>query len=142
MDGRYGLSGLAVPESLSLLQDLLDEVRTEHPDVDPMDLSMFETAIVEIHGNVVQHGKPKGQVVYSFTLDVLADRLVGQLRDTGAVVPDMSVQRDVDEFAESGRGLWLAQATLDELDYTRGNGHNSWRMVRLRKPGTASTGDN
>ena len=43
-NGRhYELSGLAVPESLDLVQDLLVRVRGEHPDIDETDLAMFET---------------------------------------------------------------------------------------------------
>ena len=42
-----------------------------------------------------------------------------------------------DELAESGRGMWLARATLDELEYARSGDRNTWKMVRLR--GEAST---
>jgi serine/threonine-protein kinase RsbW len=134
MAGDYSLTGLAVPESLNLLQDLLAQVGRDHPDLGQEDLSMFETAIVEIHGNVIEHGRPKGKVVYAFELDVLDDRLVGQLRDTGEPVPDLSELVAVDEMDETGRGLWLARATLDELHYSRRDGHNHWSLVRLRQP--------
>ena len=43
--------------SLNLL-DLLARVRDEHPDIDETDPTMFETAMAEIHGNVVRHGRP------------------------------------------------------------------------------------
>jgi len=136
---HYELSGLAVPESLDLVQDLLVRVRGEHPDIQETDLSMFETAIVEIHGNVVEHGRPPGQVVYAFALEVQPDRIVGLLADTGSPVPDLSGLDDgpPDELAEGGRGLWLAKATLDELDYVRIGDRNTWRLLRLRS-GAAS----
>src|SRR5512141_2503738 len=126
MAGDYALSGLAVPESLDLLQDLLSRVRSDHPEVDETDLSMFETAIVEIHGNVVEHGRPPGQVVYAFELEVHDDRLVGILADTGSAAPDLSELDGLpDEMAESGRGLWLAKATLDDLQYARTGDRNT-----------------
>jgi serine/threonine-protein kinase RsbW len=135
MAGEYAVQGLAVPESLDRLQDLMDEVRGDHPDLDETDLSMFETAIVEIHGNVVEHGRPPGQVVYAFRLEVHADRLVGVLADTGNASPDLSALDSLpDDLAESGRGLWLAKATLDELDYSRTGDRNTWRLVRRRHP--------
>ena len=34
------------------------------------------------------------------------------------------------EMAESGRGLPLASAALDELDYRREGSSNVWTMVR------------
>ena len=39
MTGEYLLEGLAVPESLNLLHDLLDRVGSEHPDIDSGDLA-------------------------------------------------------------------------------------------------------
>lgn len=138
MAGNYTLKGLAVPETLNLLQDLMDRVRSDHPEVDETDLSMFETAIVEIHGNVVKHSVPYGRVIYAFRLDVLEDRLVGLLADTGEPTPDLSQVPVPDELAESGRGMLLARATLDELDYDRTGDRNTWRMVRLRRDGRPS----
>jgi serine/threonine-protein kinase RsbW len=135
---HYELSGLAVPESLDLVQDLLARVRGEHTDIDETDLTLFETAIAEIHGNVVRHGRPPGQVVYAFTLTVRPDRLVGFLADTGAPAPDLSAVSVADELAESGRGLWLARATLDELEYARHGDRNTWKLVRLRGEATSS----
>ena len=132
MAGEYSVSGLAVPESLDRVQDLLGGVRADHPEVDENDVAMFETAIVEIHGNVVQHARPEGRVVYAFSLEVLEDRIVGYLTDTGSTAPDLTGTKLVDELEESGRGLWLARSTLDELDYVRTADRNTWRMVRLR----------
>ena len=94
---------------------------------------MFETAIVEIHGNVVEHGHPPGQVIYAFELEVSSDRLVGILADTGVAAPDLSGMDELpDEMAESGRGLWLAKATLDDLQYARAGDRNTWKLVRNR----------
>ncbi|QWZ08269.1 ATP-binding protein [Nocardioides panacis] len=133
MAGEYALRGLAVPESLDLLQDLLELVRREHPDLHETDVSMFETAIVEIHGNVVEHGHPPGQVIYAFELEVSPDRLVGILADTGVAAPDLSGMDTLPhEMAESGRGLWLAKATLDDLQYVRIGDRNTWKLVRNR----------
>jgi serine/threonine-protein kinase RsbW len=133
MAGEYALKGLAVPQSLDLVHELLAQVRSDHTDVAETDLMMFETAIVEIHGNVVKHGRPEGQVIYAFDLSVLADRLVGFLADTGEPAPDMSDVELVEELAESGRGMCLARATLDELEYARSGDRNTWKMVRLRR---------
>lgn len=139
MGGDYAISGMAVPESLDRLQDLLVLVRTDHPEIDETDLTMFETAIVEIHGNVVEHGHPPGRVVYAFELEVHPDRLVGILADTGSAVPDLTQLDELpEEMAESGRGLWLAKATLDELEYARIGDRNTWKLVRLRSDADAT----
>jgi serine/threonine-protein kinase RsbW len=133
MAGEYHLEGLAVPESLDRLHALMDRVRSEHQEVDATELMLFETAIVEIHGNVVQHGQPQGKVLYAFDLEVCTDQLVGSLADNGEAVPDLSGRSGlVGEDAESGRGLQLARAALDDLRFTRHNDRNNWQMVKRR----------
>lgn len=141
MRGDYEVASLAVPESLDLLHGLLEQVSREHPDVAADDLMMFETAIIEIAGNVVEHGRPPGRVVYEFRLDVLPDRLEAELADSGDAFAhhDTDVSDVVDgarlpddPLDESGRGLFLADAVLDELRYSRTRGRNLWTMVRRR----------
>lgn len=139
MPGDYAVATLAVPESLDLLHELLERVSREHPDVSPDDLMMFETAIIEIAGNVVEHGSPAGQVVYEFSLEVRPDRLEAELIDNGQVFADLD-NADVvdgarlpdDALDEAGRGLFLAVAVLDVLRYSRTDGRNVWQMVRRR----------
>jgi serine/threonine-protein kinase RsbW len=132
MAGEYRVDTLAVPETLNLLHDLLDRVRGDHPDVERTDLVLFETAVIEIANNVVEHGRPPGTIRYSFTLDVQSDRLLGRLRDGGpALQPPTRPMPDTD--SENGRGLALARVALDDLDYERVGDHNEWTMVRRRR---------
>lgn len=132
MAGEYRVDTLAVPETLELLHDLLDRVREEHPDVERTDLMLFETAVIEIANNVVEHGRPPGTIHYSFTLDVGADKLHGLLSDEGPPLPQVLAVLPSDE-AENGRGLALARMALDELEYERVDDHNEWRMTRVRR---------
>lgn len=135
MAGEYRVDTLAVPETIELLHDLLDRVRVEHPDVERTDLMLFETAVIEIANNVVEHGVPPGTISYSFTLDVGPDRLLGRLSDGGPPLPEplaaLPVLPDLD--SESGRGLALARMALDELEYQRVDDHNEWTMTRVRR---------
>jgi serine/threonine-protein kinase RsbW len=137
MTGEYRLDGLAVPETLDLLHDLLERVGREHPEVAPADVMMFETAVIEIAGNVVEHGVPRGKVSYGFRLDVLADRLEATLWESGTPVEGGAVSgargEMPDEWSEDGRGLALAGSVLDELSYRRVAGGNRWQLTRLRR---------
>ena len=133
----YVIEGVAVPHSLDLLHDLIDRVGGEHPDVLHEDLSMLETAVIEIAGNLIEHGRPSGAVDYRLRLNVLPDRLEGLLADSGEQLPHVADIADIAEpdlLAEDGRGLLLAQAVLDELTYQRTDEANTWRMVRWRRP--------
>jgi serine/threonine-protein kinase RsbW len=138
---EYTLDGLAVPESLGLLHDLLEKVAEDHPGLSPNDLLLFETAVIEIAGNVVEHGRPPGEVRYTFTLAVLPDRLEAVLTDTGEEVPDPDgADLMPDGWDETGRGLPLARAALDELSYARGDDGNLWRMTKRSAAGPQEPG--
>ena len=134
---EYRLDGLAVPGTIDQLHDLLERVGAEHPDVPAGDLSMFETAVVEIAGNIVEHGRPPGKVRYTFSLHVRPDRLVGVLSDSGARVDrdvvDRARSHTPDPDDEQGRGLPLANAALDVLVHDHDGCGNRWLMTRLRR---------
>lgn len=131
MTGDYLLDGLAVPDSLNLLHELLEQVGGEHPELTASDLMLFETAVIEVAGNVVEHGKPPGEVSWTFRLAVRADRLEGTLSDSGEEYPGGAWGTDMpDTMEEDGRGLALATAVLDSLVYERAGDVNEWTMVR------------
>jgi len=131
MTGDYVLEGLAVPQTLDALHDLLERVGTEHPEVDASDLMLFETAVIEVAGNVVEHGRPPGEVRWTFRLEVLPDRLEARLSDGGQEYPGGTWGTEMpDAMDEDGRGLALATAVLDSLAYERTDEANHWTMVR------------
>lgn len=128
----YTLSGLAVPEGLDDLHDLVELIGKEHTGISMADLALFETAVIEIAGNVVEHGRPEGGVNWTFSLSVLPDRIEAVLSDDGLAfrtTADAAASMP-DTLAEDGRGLALAGLVLDALDYHRGDGVNQWRLVR------------
>ncbi|MGN6782043.1 MAG: ATP-binding protein [Marmoricola sp.] len=131
---RYELDGLAVPDQLDRLVELLEQVGRDHPGVSARDLMLFTTAVMEIAGNVVEHGRPEGQVRWQFTLDVGEETLLAVLSDSGeayAGQPDAEAAMP-DVWAESGRGFALAGAVLDDLRYERADDRNRWHLVRRR----------
>lgn len=131
----YAIDGFAVPEGVEALHDLLERVGSDHPELDPSDLMLFETAVIEIANNVVEHGRPRGKVQWHFALDVRPDELDARLSDSGEAYADDPDGIDYsmpDELAESGRGLPLAHAILDRIEYRRTEDANHWHLVRRR----------
>ena len=126
---QYVVAGFAVPEGLEQLHGLLDQVRQEHPGLAPRDVMAFETAVIEIAGNVVEHDT--NATTWTFTLGVTSTELRGSLADNGTTFEgDIDNHLPDDPLAESGRGLALAGTLLDELSYDRADGRNHWHMVR------------
>jgi serine/threonine-protein kinase RsbW len=129
---HYDLSGFAIPEELASLHDLLERAGREHPEFDATDLMLLETAVIEIANNVVEHGRPAGHVRWRFELAVTPETLRATLFDDGQAFAGDVTTAMPDALDESGRGLALASTVLDELSYSRDDGHNEWRMVRRR----------
>ncbi|GAA1735510.1 ATP-binding protein [Microbacterium paludicola] len=132
MAGDYSLDGFAVPAELHRLHTLLERVGAEHPELDPMDLMLFETAVIEIANNVVEHGVPSGEVRWLFEVRVTDEAIVADLHDSGQEFSPTFGEQMPGEDAEGGRGLPLAEAVLDELEVNRTDEGNHWRMVRRR----------
>ncbi|MER7797755.1 ATP-binding protein [Microbacterium sp. NPDC096154] len=129
-EGGYELVGFAVPAELDRVHALLERVGQDHPHIAPMDLMLFETAVVEIANNVVEHGRPEGEVRWRFVVRVGEDAIEADLLDTGQeFAAEMHIGMP-DEEAEGGRGLALAEAVLDEFTWERTDQGNCWRMVR------------
>ncbi len=126
----YVLEGFAVPEQLDAVHTLLAQASADHPELDPMDVMLFETAVIEIANNVVEHGKPEGEVRWKFTIRVLDEQIEAELDDTGQkFVPSQSAAMPGGE-AEGGRGLAIAEAVFDQIEFNRLADTNHWRMVR------------
>jgi len=136
----YELRGFAVPEELERLHELLTGAAGDHPGLDPTMTMLFETAVIEIANNVVEHGRPTGKVVWEFQLVVHLDRLEATLSDSAQPFDGVVSSAMPGELAETGRGLAMASSLLDELTYQRADDRNHWHMVRRRGPGEGGHG--
>jgi len=96
----------------------------------------LEIAVVEIATNIVEHThRAEGTTGrrYQLTLDADASAFTAVFSDNGMPVDiDLSTVTMADVDDESGRGLALAIAALDSLDYKRENGRNIWTLVCAR----------
>jgi serine/threonine-protein kinase RsbW len=95
-----------------------------------MDVMLFETAIVEIANNVVEYGRPEGKVRWKFTIRVREDEIEAEVDDTGQTFTPASGKAMPGEDAEGGRGLAIAEALLDKMEFRRMGDTNHWRVVR------------
>jgi len=126
----YVLEGFAVPDQLDAVHALLAQAAADHPNLEAMDVMLFETAIIEIANNVVEYGRPEGEVRWKFTIRVREDEIEAELDDTGQTFTPEQGKGMPGEEAEGGRGLPIAEALLDQIEFKRMGDTNHWRMVR------------
>lgn len=131
MAGEYRLARTATLDALEPLHELFAAV---HEPVESMDLMLFETAVIEVVGNLIQHGRPPGEVQFDFILEVTDESLLGRIDETGETVTIDLNNPMPDPSVESGRGLPLIRAVLDEFRFERTRGRNMWVLRRDRHP--------
>jgi serine/threonine-protein kinase RsbW len=132
-EARHSICSPAVPASLDLVHTLLGEVWSAHPDVQAEDRTRFEIGVTEIAGNIVEHAAAPAPIDFHLGVEVHADRLEARFRDPGRRVDlDFDLATMPDELAESGRGLALVLAVVDELTYRNDGSDNHWLVVRRR----------
>ncbi|WJL94380.1 ATP-binding protein [Microbacterium sp. ET2] len=115
---------------------VLDLLWSSHPEVDEEDRTLFTLAVSEIATNIVEHARAREEI--SMSLDVSIDDTGLRAVFADDADPALIDLRNVsmpDVDAESGRGLALALATLDELEHS-GEGGNVWRLTRRLSRGS------
>jgi serine/threonine-protein kinase RsbW len=121
------------PECLNRISDVLQELWAESGDVSELDRMMFEIALIELAGNVVQHRQIDADFDCYITLRVFGAGLEAVICDSGQpVTVDLAAAALPDDLAEHGRGIPMARAALHDLTYERVAGLNYWRIRRDR----------
>jgi serine/threonine-protein kinase RsbW len=120
---------------LDEIQDALSGLWVDAPDVDGTDRMLFETALVEIVGNLVEHARTPAGAPVTITAQVAVhpDRVEARLADDG-IAPPLDLTADTppaDDMAEGGRGLALARAVA-EVAHDRVPEGNVWTVTRRR----------
>lgn len=103
----------------------------------------FATAVAEIAANIARHAySDRTQLAFEFRWMLHPGGVSAQFRDGGrplaatlpaalpVAVPHGPDASDPHAMPESGWGLALARAALDELRYDRADGENRWLLVK------------
>lgn len=126
----------ALPASLDDIQDLLAELWSVAGGVTAADRMRFESAVVEIAGNIIEHARPAPHatiVTLRLAVDCGPNALRAVLGDDGRPADvDLDVVTMPGLDAESGRGLALATALSDSLRFERLPTENRWTVECAR----------
>jgi serine/threonine-protein kinase RsbW len=134
-ESRWELTATTEEGTLDRILDMLGEMLASD-EVDEDSRMQFEVSVAEIAANIIEHAGSGEPVGVKLELRLTSDRLEATFTDDGtpAKVDLRSVEMP-DVFADRGRGLAIALASLDELEYRRRGGSNMWRLVCYRGNG-------
>ena len=119
------------PDDVDTVHSLLEDVWRRESRISVIDRISFETALIELVSNVIRHADSGSGVIYTLTIEVSTDHIEATLRDTGEPGDVQLVGRTMPgDLAESGRGIPLIQALVDELTYGREGNLNRWYLRR------------
>ncbi len=131
-DRGIGIEAVADGSFVDRVHDALDELFRRTPGVGDEDAMLFRLAVSEVATNVVDHALSREPVRVTVELEADATALSAVFADTAEpALIDLDDVSMPGEDAESGRGLAIALATLDELVHETEHG-NIWRLRRLR----------
>jgi serine/threonine-protein kinase RsbW len=123
----------APPDDVDAVHELVAGLWAERPDVGELDRMAFETALIELASNVIEHAD-KGEGVSCVVSVTVDDGVMSARLADGAEPGDFRLApRDMPGAdAESGRGLAMVQMLCDELTYERVGDENVWSVRRTR----------
>ncbi len=133
---RKNLVFSAPPDDVDAVHAFLETVWEVNPEVSEFDRMAFETALIELASNVIQHASGDAGVTCVLTVTADEKGLAASLSDTADAGGIVLMNREMpDELSESGRGIALIQALVDELHYERVDERNVWTITRARESG-------
>ncbi|MHC2998471.1 hypothetical protein OB08_04045 [Microbacterium sp. HJ5] len=127
------LAGIADPLLVDRVHDALDELFERTPAAGEEDRMLFRLAVSEVATNVVEHAAAREPIQVTVQLDADKHGFSAVFTDTAdPALIDLKSVTMPGEDAESGRGLAIALATLDELAH-ESDGGNTWRLRRAHR---------
>lgn len=119
-------------DDINSVHSILETIWSDNNWVGEVDRMSFDTALVELASNVIKHISAEQNLSCLVTVKISPDRIEAIFVDTGKLV-NIELKNHLsipDEFSESGRGMPLINALVDQFIYTRSGKLNQWKIVR------------
>jgi serine/threonine-protein kinase RsbW len=120
-------------DDVDAVHEFIEHLWEERPDIGDLDRMAFETALIELTSNVIEHADHGDGVTCVVRVTADERSLSARLSDSSEPGDFRLSHRDMpDVDAESGRGLAMVQLLCDELTYERVGDENVWSVRRTR----------
>lgn len=119
------------PEDINAVHEFLRSIWAENPHIPPRDQLRFETAIIELVANVILYSVATSGGTCEVIIETSESKIDAIITDNGELAAlELDEHIMPDEFSESGRGIPLMRALVDELSFDTSENKNIWRMSK------------
>ncbi len=128
---KYRRHLLVPPDDVNAAHEFLQNIWAENPHIPSRVQISFETAIVELVANIILYSVASSGVRCDVFIEIGDGQIDATISDNGDLV-EMALEEHImpDEFSESGRGIPLMRALVDELSFDTSQNQNAWRMSK------------
>lgn len=119
------------PDDISMVHDFLSDIWEENPQIFDGDRNSIETAVIELTSNIILYSNATSGIRCQITIEVDREEVHITVTDNGDLA-DLEIDEHImpDEFSESGRGIPLIRALVDEFTFESLNRENTWKISK------------
>lgn len=119
------------PDDISNVHKFLTEVWDENPHLSNRDRNSIETAVIELTSNIILYSNGTNGIKCQILVEIDKEGIQATITDNGDLA-DLEIDEHImpDEFSESGRGIPLIRALVDEFSYENLNKENTWKISK------------
>jgi serine/threonine-protein kinase RsbW len=124
----YSMQLSSPPADIDTVHDMLADAWAALPTLEAPDRIRFETAFIELASNIMRHADNGAGVSCTLRIEHTGERIEATLLDNGKPGNVTLNAAMPDDFSESGYGIPLVQALVDDLEYHYDGARNRWRI--------------
>lgn len=119
------------PDDVNAVHEFLSIIWAENPHISSRDQFSFETAIVELVANIISYSEATSGVTCEVVIETSEGQIDATISDNGELV-ELELDEHImpDELSESGRGIPLMRALVDEFSFDTSDNRNTWRLLK------------